>query len=61
VAQWRQHARLTRALERLAEGEAVATIADSLGYATPSAFVAMFRKAFGDTPGRYLSRQASAA
>lgn len=61
VAQWRQHARLTRALERLAEGETVAAIADSLGYATPSAFVAMFRKAFGDTPGRYLSRQAAAA
>ncbi|HEY4091496.1 MAG TPA: helix-turn-helix transcriptional regulator [Luteibacter sp.] len=60
VAQWRQTARLTRALERLAEGEPVATIADSLGYATPSAFVAMFRKAFGDTPGRYLSRQAAA-
>jgi AraC-like DNA-binding protein len=61
VAQWRQTARLTRALERLAEGEPVSSIADSLGYATPSAFVAMFRKAFGDTPGRYLSRQAAAA
>jgi AraC-like DNA-binding protein len=60
VAQWRQQARLTRALERLADGEAVASIADGLGYASPSAFVAMFRKAFGDSPGRYLARQATA-
>lgn len=60
VAQWRQQARLTRALERLAVGEPVAVVADALGYATPSAFVAMFRKAFGDSPGRYLARQAAA-
>lgn len=60
VAQWRQQARLTRALERLATGEAVSIVADALGYATPSAFVAMFRKAFGDSPGRYLARQAIA-
>lgn len=61
VAQWRQQARLTRALERLAHGEPVSVVADALGYATPSAFVAMFRKAFGDSPGRYLARQAMTA
>lgn len=61
VAQWRQQARLTRALERLAHGEPVSIVADALGYATPSAFVAMFRKAFGDSPGRYLARQAMSA
>ncbi|MET0934736.1 MAG: helix-turn-helix transcriptional regulator [Luteibacter sp.] len=61
VAQWRQQARLTRALERLADGDAVSVVSDALGYATPSAFVAMFRKAFGDSPGRYLARQASGA
>ena len=61
VAQWRQQARLTRALERLASGDAVSVVSDALGYATPSAFVAMFRKAFGDSPGRYLARQASGA
>jgi AraC-like DNA-binding protein len=61
VAQWRQQARLTRALERLAAGEPVAVVSDALGYATPSAFVAMFRKAFGDSPGRYLARQAAGA
>lgn len=61
VAQWRQQARLTCALERLANGEPVSVVADALGYATPSAFVAMFRKAFGDSPGRYLARQAVGA
>jgi len=58
VAQWRQQARLACALERLAKGEPVSNVSDALGYATPSAFVAMFRKAFGDSPGRYLARQA---
>jgi len=61
VAQWRQQARLACALERLAHGESVSVVADALGYATPSAFVAMFRKAFGDSPGRYLARQAAGA
>jgi AraC-like DNA-binding protein len=61
VAQWRQQARLARGLERLAHGEPVSVVSDALGYATPSAFVAMFRRAFGDSPGRYLARQAADA
>jgi AraC-like DNA-binding protein len=59
-AQWRQHARLACALERLARGEAVNQVADALGYATPSAFVAMFRRAFGQSPGRYFDGSAVA-
>lgn len=59
-AQWRQHARLASALERLARGEAVNQVADALGYATPSAFVAMFRRAFGQSPGRYFDDAALA-
>jgi AraC-like DNA-binding protein len=54
-AQWRQQSRLTLALEMLANGDAVAHVADALGYATPSNFIAMFRKAFGESPGRYFS------
>lgn len=57
-AQWRQQARLVQALERLARGEAVATVADALGYATPSNFIAMFRRSFGESPGRYFSANA---
>lgn len=53
---WRRQARLMRAVELLAEGLAVGEVADRLGYETPSAFVATFRKAFGVTPGRYFGR-----
>ncbi|WP_341460306.1 helix-turn-helix transcriptional regulator [Pandoraea pnomenusa] len=52
--QWRQQARLVSALDRLANGEAVGAVADSLGYSTPSNFIAMFRRAFGESPGRYF-------
>ena len=48
-AQWRQQARLSYALAKLAEGETVLQIAEALGYASPSNFIAMFRKAFGDS------------
>ncbi|MDR3384285.1 AraC family transcriptional regulator [Cupriavidus basilensis] len=54
-ANWRQQARLTLALERLARGEAVGEVAQALGYATPSNFIAMFRRAFGDSPARYFA------
>ncbi|QNK71798.1 helix-turn-helix transcriptional regulator [Variovorax sp. PAMC26660] len=56
-AQWRQQARLVHALERLARGEAVADIADALGYATPSNFIAMFRRSFGESPARYFAQR----
>lgn len=59
-AQWRQQARLVRALERLSGGDAVADVADALGYTSVSAFVAMFRRNFGQSPGRYLTAQSDA-
>ncbi|MGE0719723.1 MAG: helix-turn-helix transcriptional regulator [Alphaproteobacteria bacterium] len=51
--EWRQRARLVLALVRLAEGEPVGSIARSLGYGSPSAFTAMFRRAIGRAPGAY--------
>jgi AraC-like DNA-binding protein len=51
---WRQQLRLLRALERLAAGDAVITVALELGYESPSAFIAMFRRALGVSPGRYF-------
>jgi len=60
-AQWRQQARLTHALELLARGEAVATVADALGYASPSNFIAMFRRSFGESPARYFASRPSSA
>jgi len=51
---WRQQVRLLCALELLAEGRAVTAVALELGYASTSAFIAMFRRALGTTPSRYF-------
>jgi AraC-like DNA-binding protein len=50
---WRQRVRLLRALELLAAGKPVTAIALDLGYDNVSAFIALFRRTFGVTPGRY--------
>ena len=50
--------RLLRALERLAAGASVTEVAFDLGYDSPSAFVTMFRRALGTTPGRYFASRA---
>lgn len=52
---WRQRLRLLSAIGRLAKGHAVTTVAYDLGYESPSAFIAMFRRNLGATPGRYLA------
>jgi AraC-like DNA-binding protein len=52
-AEWRKRLRLLEALRLLAAREPVTNIALELGYASPSAFTAMFRRAFGTTPSRY--------
>uniref|UniRef100_Q07UZ7 Transcriptional regulator, AraC family n=1 Tax=Rhodopseudomonas palustris (strain BisA53) TaxID=316055 RepID=Q07UZ7_RHOP5 len=51
---WRQQARLLAALPRLAAHEAVTAIAGDLGYETPAAFAAMFRRLTGEAPSRYF-------
>jgi AraC-like DNA-binding protein len=56
-ATWRQHVRLMEAMSRLATGEPVTAVAFDVGYNSPSAFTAMFRKAFGAAPTRYISEQ----
>ena len=57
-AQWRQQARLLRALEKLADGDSVTTVALEVGYDNISAFIDMFRRATGTTPGRYSAEKA---
>jgi AraC-like DNA-binding protein/quercetin dioxygenase-like cupin family protein len=52
---FRRQARLLRSLELLSSNMSVSTISDQLGFGEPSAFIAMFRAAFGVTPGRYLA------
>jgi len=51
---WRQQARLLRGLEILAAGRSVTEAALEVGFETPSAFIAMFRRAMGTTPARYF-------
>ncbi|MDC7717981.1 helix-turn-helix transcriptional regulator [Vogesella sp. DC21W] len=52
-AAWRNRVRLLQALAWLKAGRTVADIAAELGYATPSAFIAMFARHTGMTPERY--------
>ncbi|OLI92391.1 AraC family transcriptional regulator [Xanthomonas oryzae] len=54
-AQWRQQARLAEGLRRLSQGNAMAQVADQLGYSSPSAFVSVFHRHFGAPPARYFA------
>lgn len=51
--QWRQQMRLQEAVKMLGDGLGVTEVSLSLGYRSPSAFVAMFRKALGKPPKQY--------
>lgn len=51
---WQQQARLLRALEILASGDSVTNAALEVGFETPSAFIAMFRRSMGTTPAKYF-------
>ncbi len=53
--QWVQQVQLADAFLRLARGDAVGNIANALGYASASAFTAMFRRVLGKTPQDYLT------
>lgn len=56
---WRQRARVLVALEMLKEGASVTTTAIDLGYQNVSAFILVFRRTFGITPGVYKARSGS--
>lgn len=51
--QWLRRCRVLRALERLAAGDSVTEASLAVGYDSTSAFVAMFKRTIGDTPGAY--------
>jgi len=55
-ATWRQQARLLESLRRLAAGEPVTRVALDCGYASASAFGAMFRRALGVAPTAYFGK-----
>jgi AraC-like DNA-binding protein len=56
---WRTLARMQAALPMLAAGDAAGRVAVRVGYETPSAFTAAFRREIGVTPAAYF-RDASA-
>jgi len=51
---WRQQLQLILALQMLVAGKSVQKVAETLGYDSTTAFITMFKKALGTTPGRYL-------
>lgn len=51
--QWRTQLRLHHALVLLAEQTPVTKVASQCGWSSPSAFIDVFRRAFGHTPGTY--------
>ena len=53
-AAWRQQARLLAATAQLAAGQPITRIALDLGYESPSAFSAMFKRALGAPPSLYF-------
>ena len=52
--QWRQQMRLARATPLIARGLPLSAVATELGYASQSAFSAMFKKTFGKSPSQFF-------
>lgn len=51
---WRQQLHLVIALRQLASGESVQNVAGQLGYDSVNAFITMFKKITGKSPGKYF-------
>ncbi len=54
---WRQQLHLLVAIRLLVTGSSVQTTAYELGYDSVTAFITMFKKALGKTPGRFLDER----
>jgi AraC-like DNA-binding protein len=52
---WRQQFQIMFALERLAQGHPVQTVAFDLGYESASAFITMFKRVLGQPPASFLA------
>ncbi|HYD79389.1 MAG TPA: helix-turn-helix transcriptional regulator [Paucimonas sp.] len=53
--QWRQQVRLAHAAPLIARGMPLSRVAAELGYASQSAFSAMFKKTFGQSPSSFFA------
>ncbi len=54
--QWRQQAVLAHALPLLARGQSISAVAAATGYASDSAFSAMFKAAMGQSPSYFQNK-----
>lgn len=54
LGHWLRRQKLLHSLKLLAAGRGVQAVAEDLGYQSASAFIAMFRRELGLTPGRYF-------
>lgn len=54
--QWRQQAVLAHALPLLARGQSISAVAAATGYASGSAFSAMFKTAMGQSPSHFQNK-----
>ncbi|MET3551219.1 helix-turn-helix transcriptional regulator [Burkholderia sp. 567] len=50
--QWRTRCRLLVAQAQFAEGASITAVAHAVGYSSDSAFIAMYRRVYGESPGR---------
>ncbi|ALK34970.1 AraC family transcriptional regulator [Burkholderia plantarii] len=55
LTEWRQRLRFVAALPMLRSGRSVESVAFDLGYASSSAFIAMFRRLTGSSPKRFVA------
>jgi AraC-like DNA-binding protein len=55
LTDWRQRLRFVAALPMLRDGRSVESVAFDLGYASSSAFIAMFRRLTGSSPKRFVA------
>lgn len=55
--QWRQQVRLAHAAPLIARGLPLSQVAAELGYASQSAFSAMFKKTFGQSPSAFFMQK----
>lgn len=53
---WRQQVCLLEATAQLSHGASITEVAFALGFSSPSAFTALFRRHLGDSPARYLAK-----
>lgn len=53
-ARWKRAVIAQHALERVAAGHKVSSVALDVGYESVSAFIAMFRRQYGESPRRFL-------